>query len=272
METSPHLFDPPRYTAEAGRWHDGFGDAVSEAPQALTWDVAGILGVLSLGYTTGERTLLKEVREQPWLSEITPGGEPRLKPIPPHDTLDLPAKVIAEKLFHLLREEVLHACRGRERIYILLSGGLDSRIVAGVIARTLAAGELSAQCVAVTWGMPDSRDVVYGRLTAKAEVGNLAQVYDGDLEEWYFLSARVKSTGEIGTWVTPGFRREILDPRQVTRYDINNYVHLTTPADPLAKALNTTGLFDQRIDYPTGDLMNIDGAQASRACVTDAHN
>lgn len=100
----------------------------------------------------------------------------------------------------------------------------------------------------------------------------LVRSNDGDLEEWYFLSAGVKSTGEIGTWVTPGFGREILDPRQVTRYDINNYVHLTTPADPVAKALNTTGLFDQRIDYPTGDLMNIDGAQASRACVTDAHN
>src|SRR5215475_4361682 len=168
VETSPHLFESPRYTAVAGRWHDRLGDAVCEAPQALTWDVAGILGVLSLGYTTGERTLLKEVREQPWLSEITPGGEPRLKPIPPHDTLDLPAKVIAERLFHLLREEVLQVCRGRERIYILLSGGLDSRIVAGVVGRALAAGDISAQCMAVTWGMPDSRDVVYGRLAAEA--------------------------------------------------------------------------------------------------------
>lgn len=49
----------------------------------------------------------------------------------------------------------------------MLSGGLDSRIVAGILAKLKHEGRLPVDPVAVTWGMDDSRDVAYSRSVAE---------------------------------------------------------------------------------------------------------
>jgi asparagine synthase (glutamine-hydrolysing) len=74
---------------------------------------------------------------------------------------------IASDLGPLLDEEILAVSEGRKEIYLLLSGGLDSRIVGGVLARLRNEGKLDARLVGVTWGLEDSRDVVYGRKVAE---------------------------------------------------------------------------------------------------------
>lgn len=73
---------------------------------------------------------------------------------------------IASELLHRLEDELTRACRGRKSIYLLLSGGLDSRIVAGVMAGLLEQGRISVVPTAITWGMDGSRDVLYAKAVA----------------------------------------------------------------------------------------------------------
>lgn len=171
LESSLHLFQRPRYRGGSGTWTFDCQAALRDAAAAgapLSWDVGAILGMLGFGYACGDRTLAAEVRRQPWLSEALPGGEARLEPIPAHDGHWDSAERIAGRLQALLHEEMAAACRGRSEIYLLLSGGLDSRIAAAIAARAHDAGELPARPVAVTWGHEASRDVVYARAAAGA--------------------------------------------------------------------------------------------------------
>ncbi|MCP4590277.1 MAG: hypothetical protein GY842_06015 [bacterium] len=166
LESSLHLFQTPMYRAGDGSWHSDYRGAVNCSGERLTWDSAGILATLAYSYPCGDRTLLKEVRRRPWLSKIGADGEPRLEVIPLHDTLSRTHEEAAGELIRLLRAEALQVCRGRKEIYVLVSGGLDSRILAGVISQLALEGRLEAKPVAVSWGIADSRDVVYGRAVA----------------------------------------------------------------------------------------------------------
>lgn len=167
LESSLHLYQVPQYRAANGRWFLSFRDAVTNSGSHFTWDVAAILSVLSFNYVCGDRTLLNEVKRQPWLSQVDPDGAVRLEVIPSHGRLRKSHAEIARDLGRLLYEDALRVCQGRKEIYILLSGGLDSRIVAGIVTKLAREGRLIKPPVAVSWGLPDSRDVVYGRLVAQ---------------------------------------------------------------------------------------------------------
>jgi hypothetical protein len=56
-------------------------------------------------------------------------------------------------------EEMLRVVSGHERVFLLLSGGYDSRVVAGILKKL--EPQLHTQIECVTWGIQDSRDVVY---------------------------------------------------------------------------------------------------------------
>jgi asparagine synthase (glutamine-hydrolysing) len=166
-ETTLHLYQRPRYCSGDGKWYEHYLDALDHSSQRLTWDPAAILSILSFGYACGDRTLVNEIKRQPWLSKVGTEGLPQLENIPPHDTIWDTNAHIAGQLGQLLRREIVQACQGRDEIYLLLSGGLDSRIVAAVTAQARHDGEIAAKPVAVTWGCPDSRDVHYGREAAR---------------------------------------------------------------------------------------------------------
>jgi asparagine synthase (glutamine-hydrolysing) len=132
----------------------------------VTWDVGAILSIVSFSYPCGNRTLLNEVRRSSWLSKLQGACEIGLETIAAHGRLVEPVEKTAETLYGLLSDEVMEVCSGRKEVYVLLSGGLDSRIVAGVLHRLLDEGRLSCKVIAVTWGLPDCRDVHYGRAAA----------------------------------------------------------------------------------------------------------
>lgn len=163
IETSLHLFQSPRYRGEDGTWHATIEEAVLHSGKQLTWDLAGILSVVAFGYACGNQTLIKEISRQPWLSEICPDGSIREEPIPPHDTLWMSIPQIARKMIQLLSDEAIRACQGRNEIYLLLSGGMDSRVVGSVFSALAKQGKLPAKPVALTWGAEQSRDVVYAQ-------------------------------------------------------------------------------------------------------------
>jgi asparagine synthase (glutamine-hydrolysing) len=162
-----HLFRPPCYRSADGQWHTSFESALAHSGDRLTWDTAAILSMLSFGYFSGDRTLFREITRQPWISAIQPDHTVRLEAIPPHGYFRAPFREMAGQFLRLLEREVENVCKGRKHIFLLLSGGLDSRMIAGVLAKLRKEGRLAVAPVAVSWGLPDSRDVVYGRMVAE---------------------------------------------------------------------------------------------------------
>lgn len=167
LETSLSLYQPARYTRSGQAWFSDYSDAVNDGSKRLNLDVSAILSILSFNYPCGDRTLFQEIKRQPWLSSISDDGQVRLEAIPPHEYNWESTEAVADKLCALLCREAETVCTGREEIYLLLSGGLDSRIVAGVLYQLRQQGRLKFKPVGVTWGLEDSRDVHYAKATAE---------------------------------------------------------------------------------------------------------
>jgi asparagine synthase (glutamine-hydrolysing) len=166
LETSLHLYQPPRYARLQKKWFEDCSQAFSEGDQKLTLDASAILSILAFNFPCGDRTLFQEIKRQPWLSTILKDGTVSCEKIPPHGFLWDKTEGVAKRLNYLLQEEATRVCHNRDEIYILLSGGLDSRIVAGVLYQIKAKGRLKTDPVCLTWGLENSRDVQYAKATA----------------------------------------------------------------------------------------------------------
>ncbi|MDZ7841076.1 MAG: asparagine synthase-related protein [Gammaproteobacteria bacterium] len=149
--------DDPEYTP-----HMSLHAAIKAAPGAPQVDSAAVIEIVNRGYCFGERTPVAGVG---W-STASPDEQPSGKEwaygqMPEHGDAFAASDTIAEGVFHRLCEELRAVCEGRKKIGLLLSGGMDSRVVACVLHALQNSGELSASVVALNWGMESSRDVVY---------------------------------------------------------------------------------------------------------------
>lgn len=167
MYSNQHLFIPPLYSSSDGIWRKDFLDSLSSEKVPLHWDLSAILSMISFGYACGNRTLIKEVKRQPWLSTIHKDHTVTLEDVPPHDFYWDNPKNIAAKLRKLLEDEAQAVCQDKTEIYVLLSGGLDSRIVAGILSDMYLNGKLPVKPKSITWGIENSRDVAYADVVAQ---------------------------------------------------------------------------------------------------------
>ncbi len=180
IESDMHLVQAPLYRVKNKGWHCDYTEALQFCGNELNWDPAAIMGIISFCYTSGNRTLLTEIERKPWLSELNGDSDPILKKIPKHGLLWCEASEMAVEMEKLLLEEARKVCKGRKTIYILLSGGLDSRIVAGILFKLYKEGYLANKPIGVTWGVANCRDVAYARDVAKIlgfewkQIGNSA--------------------------------------------------------------------------------------------------
>lgn len=110
LETSQHLYCPPQYVTQ-NRWYATFDKALDHSPETLTWDTTAILSFLSFGYSTGNRTLFKEIKRQPWMSDIQPDGTVTLAKIPPHGFYNLAPGTIAAEFIRRAAQELETACQ-----------------------------------------------------------------------------------------------------------------------------------------------------------------
>jgi len=115
----------------------------------------------------GDRTLLREIKRQPWLSRIDDSGKVVCESVPAHDYLWYSADQVADQLFEKLCIEAENACRGKKKLYILLTGGLDSRVVGGILAHLYRENRIQCLPEAVCWGIPNCRDVVLSKRVAQ---------------------------------------------------------------------------------------------------------
>jgi len=112
----------------------------------------------------GNRTLVQGVQRMPWRATLRGDGTIRRHPPLPHAERHVEPRQAARVLHKLLADELSNVLQNRTRVFLLLSGGLDSRVVAGVLKKLEPA--LSQNIIGVTWGRVESRDVVYARRIA----------------------------------------------------------------------------------------------------------
>nr|WP_275665505.1 asparagine synthase-related protein [Vibrio sp. Isolate33] len=90
-----------------------------------------------------------------------------IRSIPKHDNKTLAPENVANSLRCLLKEEAISFLEGKSSVGILLSGGMDSRIVAGILRELQNQGLYTGRIVALTWGAKGTRDVVYAERISK---------------------------------------------------------------------------------------------------------
>ncbi len=129
-------------------------------------DHAAIVDFFTFEHLTGDRTLADGIRIVPPGSlliakngaYVTHTYHDPFRLVP--DRMSVEAR--ADRLYDALRGAVGRAIRGRRRVGVTLSGGLDSRALLGL------AIELGADVRTFTFGLPGCRDGVYARRMAGA--------------------------------------------------------------------------------------------------------
>ena len=131
-------------------------------------DSSSVLSIIKKSYIIGDATILKGVTKSPWMHQYLDNDNRFEKlDLPKHGELNLEKKEIAIRFKDLLLKEARKYISGKSVVGILLSGGMDSRIVAGVIRELQERNEFSGTVVGLTWGLENTRDVVYAREVIK---------------------------------------------------------------------------------------------------------
>lgn len=139
-------------------------DIIEEIPSAQrSLDVAGVIEIISKSYLLADRTLINQVKRTPWMGKPGVNGEWQYSEIPIHSNIVINSEQAARILKGHLKSEMLVYVEKKKSVGILLSGGLDSRIVAGILRELQLSGEFKGNIVAFTWGIDKSRDVIYAR-------------------------------------------------------------------------------------------------------------
>lgn len=157
-------------------WHNGrleiekrFPDIVRKKGSPLELDIASVIQLLMKSYMLGDRTILKNVYKTPWMAKPNEkmDGWNHYK-VKTHQNKNESVEFVAEELFSNLQEEIANYIGNSKKIGILLSGGMDSRIVAGTLDYLIKRNNLSNISVkAFTWGNSNSRDVIYSKIIAE---------------------------------------------------------------------------------------------------------
>ena len=145
--------------------YDTIGDVIRDTPHLkYELDIAAVLSLLNFNYILGDRTLIANVSKVPWHSDITIKGKVIRKPPITHDNNLLDEKIIAKRMYDLLREYLYRIItRKHSVIWLTLSGGYDSRIIAAIIKEV---ATKKNEIRVLNWGIPNSRDVVYAKKIA----------------------------------------------------------------------------------------------------------
>lgn len=122
-------------------------------------DEVAVTEMILKTYMLSDRTIIKDVRRLPWLSR-TENGTPELSDIPPHGEVQMSTEEIAERFSDLFERELLSFLEAKpSKIGVLLSGGMDSRILSGFLKKLQERGDCSGDVIGITWGLEISRDV-----------------------------------------------------------------------------------------------------------------
>jgi len=142
--------------------------AIKRKNSEVQIDKTAVIEILTKDYAFGDRTIVQGINKTPWMAKPNDAKtEWKFSPNIKFKNIELNTLEISKKLFFLLKEEILNYVKGKKNIGILLSGGMDSRMVAGVLDTLIKNNEIKeVKVIAFTWGKKSSRDVVYAKRIA----------------------------------------------------------------------------------------------------------
>ena len=144
-------------------------EAVNSIPiEKRELDPVAVLSSLCFGYICLDRTLIKGLNRAPWFGSVDSEGRKTYFQAPPHGEQIIDHDRLSKMLIKALREEIGGLCQGYERVWCLLSGGMDSRVIAAIIHDLQRSGDVTSEIRAVTWGRENCRDIAYSRQIADA--------------------------------------------------------------------------------------------------------
>jgi len=162
-------------------------------------DPVGIIEMLSRGYMLGQRTLVKDLQKTPWRARPDGRGGWEYADVPAHGTETMPIEELVREFRKAIEKEAVNCLHGLKRVGVLLSGGMDSRIVAGTLKSLQLSGEYAGDVVGLTWGVRDCRDVVYSEMVAR-QLGWERIHFELNPE---MLRENIEITGKMGAEFAP---------------------------------------------------------------------
>ncbi|MDY7394089.1 asparagine synthase-related protein [Aureibaculum sp. 2210JD6-5] len=164
------FFNPFFINSKEGfKINHNFSETLKSKNDGIEIDYVAIIEILTKGYALADRTIIKGISKSPWMAkpnlDIT---EWEYFDSPKHDEKLIDIKQVSLTFLELLKTEILNYIGNKKSIGILLTGGMDSRIIAGVLDILIKNKELvGIKVIAYTWGNLNSRDVVYAERIAK---------------------------------------------------------------------------------------------------------
>jgi hypothetical protein len=164
-----HLgFNNPYYFKKEGKFviKSNLATLLDEYGSSRKIDPVAIIEILNKTYILGDRTIIEGIQKTPWLSKPNKDNNNwEYDKIPKHGQLNLSEQEIAHTLFQKICSELQLYIGNKTQVGILLSGGMDSRMVAGALDYLLKKNKLpqAIEVTALTWGNIDSRDVIYAK-------------------------------------------------------------------------------------------------------------
>jgi len=149
--------------------NQNFSETIKSKKDEIEIDYAALIEILTKGYALGDRTIIKGINKTPWMAkpnlDLT---EWEYFEAPKHDEKLINIKQVSFTFLELLKTEILNYIGNKKSIGILLTGGMDSRIIAGVLDILIKDKQLEGiKVIAYTWGNTNSRDVVYAKRIAE---------------------------------------------------------------------------------------------------------
>lgn len=131
----------------------------------INLDMVGLAAKSINSYLLGNRTLIDGVCRAPWLAKQDDEKDWMQEKLPKHGSYKpSDPELFSSSLKQALVEEVQCYIRDAKTVGILLSGGMDSRVVAGIVRYIQQELGYGFKVVGLTWGNENSRDVVYSKL------------------------------------------------------------------------------------------------------------
>lgn len=212
-------FNNPYYFRRDGRFliESNLNDILEKFGDSKTVDPVAVIEVLNNNYPLADRTVLTGIEKTPWLAKPNSvNSDWEFASIPLHGKQKDDSQIIARKFFDLICEEIFDYIKDKKTVGLLLSGGMDSRMVAGALNNIIIENKLDINVTALTWGNKNTRDVIYAERIAKILGWN-----------WKHFTVRarglidnIKETGLRGCEYSPIHLHAIPQVRDATDLDV----------------------------------------------------
>ena len=127
----------PYYVSHDNQNHifKDINEAIDFLPHHPTIDPVAVIELLNRNYILGDRTMIQGLYKTPWMAypSETQNGWDFFEKLPSHGQEVMDQNSITKAFHDLLLAELREYIGSKKSIGILLSGGMDSRIVAGLI-------------------------------------------------------------------------------------------------------------------------------------------